>query len=233
MSDEKEEIIDEQDGHDAVDPSIGLTPLENMLRKADIAEFMLQMLKKLKVDCGFRSIKMANAPYDYYSWDLEKRAKFLGAPSYQCLTKTMIMVNYFYREENASDPHYPRFVVVIVQYCRQISSQKVLNVMKRYQNSFYENQPEKKVGIKGFKFRLSENTDMEKLSGYRFNAVTPFFMADQTLPVILDDSIASLDCGYFWLGGGRVSLKLGTSVDEFKQHLGKRLIVDKISDSKK
>ena len=80
---------------------------------------------------------MANAPHDYYSWSLEQRAKFLGAPRIEMLCKTMIMVNYQYKEENASDPHYPRFVVVIVQYCRQISSQRVLNVMKKYQNSFY------------------------------------------------------------------------------------------------
>ena len=63
------------------DESVGLTPLQNSLRKAEIAEFMLTMLKRLKVDHGYRSIAMANAPYDYYSWDLEKRAKFLGAAS--------------------------------------------------------------------------------------------------------------------------------------------------------
>ena len=83
---------EKEEKHD--DPAKGLTPLENMLRKADIAEFMLTMLKRLKVDCGFRSIKMANAPHDYYTWDLHKRAKFLGAPSHESLCKTMIMVNY-------------------------------------------------------------------------------------------------------------------------------------------
>ena len=65
---------------------------------------------------------MANTPYDYYSWELKDRMKFLGAPSIQSLCKTMIMVNYEYRESNASDPHYPRYLLVVVQYCRQISS---------------------------------------------------------------------------------------------------------------
>ena len=212
-AEEHVEQIEEQEEHQE-DPSKGLTPLENILRKADIAEFMLTMLKRLKVDHGFRSIKMANAPFDYYSWDLNKRAKFLGAPNIECLTKTMIMVNYMYREESKDDPHYPRFVVVIVQYCRQISSQKVLNLMKKYQNSFYKN-AEDKIGIKGHKFRLAENKDMEELSGYRFNAVTPFFMANEKLPVVLDESIATLDPKYFWMGGGRVSLKLGTSIEDF------------------
>ena len=178
---EQEEVVQE-------DPSLHISPVENMVRKAEIVEFMLTMMKKLKVDYGFRSIQMANAPYEYYSWDLQKRAKFLNAPSYECLTKSMIMVNYMYREENASDPHYPKFVLVIVQYCRQISSQKVLNVAKRYQNSFYTDKKDedKKIGIKGYKFRLCTNEDMEELSGYRFNAVTPFLMKNETMPVILD-----------------------------------------------
>ena len=93
-----------------------------MLRKADIAEFMLHMIKELKTNHKLLSIQAANAPWDYYSWDLEKRAKFLGAPSFKSLTKTMIMENYVYREENSSDPNYPRFVVIIVQYCKTISS---------------------------------------------------------------------------------------------------------------
>ena len=145
----------------------------------------------------------------------------------------MIMVNYMYREEYKDDPHYPRYVVVIVQYCRQISSQKVLNVAKRYQNSFYENEPEKKVGIKGHKFRLATDEDMDRLSGYRFNAVFPFFMKDETLPIILDQSIAELRPQYFWMGGGRVSLKTGTSVADFKKYAGDRLIIEQVSDPKK
>ena len=123
MSETKDKVEEvEVQEEESKDPSVGLTPLENMLRKAEIVEFMLTMTKRLKVDHGFRSIKMANAPFDYYKWDLNKRAKFLGAPDIEMLTKTMIMVNYMYREESKEDPHYPRFVVVIVQYCRQISS---------------------------------------------------------------------------------------------------------------
>ena len=38
------------------DPAEGLTSVENMLRKTDIAEFMLTMLHRLKVVKGFRSI---------------------------------------------------------------------------------------------------------------------------------------------------------------------------------
>ena len=97
--------------------------------------------------------------------------------------------------------------------------------MKNYQNSFYENEPEKKIGIKGFKFRLAEDKDMEELSGYRFNAVTPFFMANETLPVIIDGPIAKLQPAYIWMGGGRVSLKIGVSLPDLKSYLGDRLLV--------
>lgn len=57
---------------------------------------------------------MARAPNDYYTWNLEKRKEFLGAPSIHALTKTIIMKNSEYNDEYASDPYYPRFIAVIV-----------------------------------------------------------------------------------------------------------------------
>ena len=190
MSASKKIEVDENDERHE-DPSKGLTPLEDLVRRAETIEFMHIMLQRMKVEKGFRSVQMANAPNDYYSWDLAKRAKFLGAPSAQSLCKTMIMVNYEYRESNASDPHYPRYLVVVIQYCRQISSQKVLNFAKKYQNSFYNDKANesKKVGIKGFKFRMATQEDMSRLSGYKHNAVTPFFMANEDLVVVLDEHI--------------------------------------------
>ena len=64
------------------DPTKSMTKLEVLQYKTDIAEFMLDMLRKLKIDYGFRSITMANAPWDYYCKSLEERAKFLGAPTF-------------------------------------------------------------------------------------------------------------------------------------------------------
>ena len=71
---------------------------------------------------------------------------------------------------------------------------------------------------------------MENLSGYKFNAVTPFFMADESLPVLLDLSIAELSPAYFWLGGGRVSLKTGVSVADVQKYLGSRLHIHSITN---
>lgn len=39
--------------------------LENMLERAETVEFMLKMLKRLRVDLGLRSVQMANTPWDF------------------------------------------------------------------------------------------------------------------------------------------------------------------------
>jgi len=53
------------------DPTKSMTVLEALEYKTDIADFMLGMIKKLKIDYGYRSITMANAPWNYYAWSLE------------------------------------------------------------------------------------------------------------------------------------------------------------------
>ena len=84
--------------------------------------------------------------------------------------------------------------------------------MKNYQR---DNTQQKVVGKKFFKFRLADEADAFELSGYKYNSITPFFMKNDSLRIILSKGIYDLDPKYFWLGGGRVELKLGVSVDEF------------------
>jgi len=178
----------------------------------------------MKVDLGFKSVQMANIePQIYFPWSLERRMEFLGAPSVESLCKTMIMENTNYREQNADDPHYVKYLVVVIQYCRNINAQKVLNYAKQYQNSYYTEKGDesKKIGAKGFKFRLASKQAMADLSGYEHNAVTPLFMKSE-LAVVLDEHIAELEPAYFWMGGGRLSLKLGISLEHFKAYLGPR-----------
>jgi hypothetical protein len=54
-------------------------------------------------------------------------------------------------------------------------------------------------------------------------------MKNDSLNVILSEGIYNLNPKYFWLGGGRVELKLGISVDEFMKFFGDRVILGKIS----
>ena len=54
-------------------------------------------------------------------------------------------------------------------------------------------------------------------------------MKNDSLRIILSEGVYNLDPKYFFLGGGRVELKLGVSVDEFMQFFGERVIVGNIS----
>ena len=143
------------------------------------------------------------------------------------LCKTIIMKNSEYNDSKSSDPYYPRFIMVIVQYSKKLISQQVASIMKDYQRK--HTQPEKHVGKKFFKYRLADEADAYELSGYKYNSITPFFMKNDSLIIILSDGITQLDTQYFWLGGGRVELKIGVSVEEFKGFFGERVIIGNIS----
>lgn len=102
--------------------------------------------------------------------------------------------------------------------------------MKNYQRDAYKNDKSKVIGRKFFKYRLAEEEDAYALSGYKYNAITPFFMNNNDLKIIIADTIVhGLNPAYFWLGGGRVELKIGVSVEEFMAYFGDRVIVGNIS----
>lgn len=86
------------------------------------------------------------------------------------------------------------------------------------------------VSNKGFHFRLAEHEEALELSGYQYNAITPFLMEGEAkhLPIILSYEIASLDPAYFWFSGGRIQIKMGVSVADFLKHFGQRVVVAKV-----
>ncbi len=100
--------------------------------------------------------------------------------------------------------------------------------MKDYQRK-HNPDSSKHVGKKYFKFRLADEADAFELSGYKYNSITPFFMTSNTLRIIIGETIVNLSPRYFWLGGGRVELKMGVSVDEFLQFFGDRVIIGPVS----
>jgi hypothetical protein len=91
--------------------------------------------------------------------------------------------------EVAGDPSYPKHVIVITQFEAKLNAQKLLTVMKKFQNETTKSG--KQVSNKGFHFRLSEQDDALALSGYKYNAITPFFMEGEgnDLPIILSEDI--------------------------------------------
>jgi prolyl-tRNA editing enzyme YbaK/EbsC (Cys-tRNA(Pro) deacylase) len=50
------------------------------------------------------------------------------------------------------------------------------------------------VSNKGFHFRLAEHEEALALTGYQFNAITPFLIEKEAknLPILLSEEIASL-----------------------------------------
>lgn len=160
-----------------------------------------------------RSAYMKRTPKDYYEWTLEQRRALLEAPSTFYLCKTIIMENSAYAEEYAAEPWYYRYVAVIIQYEDKLNAEKVMKLMKSLQNDHVS---KAKVSKKHFHFRLADEAVAQQLTGYGYNATTPFLMKT-SMPIILTARVAELQPAYFWMGGGEVELKLGMSVSEFVQ----------------
>lgn len=83
---------------------------------------------------------------------------------------------------------------------------------------------------KGFHFRLAEHEEALTLTGYQFNAITPFLIEKEAknLPILLSEEIASLEPAYFWFSGGRIQIKMGVSVADFQKYFGERVVVSKL-----
>lgn len=109
-----------------------MTPEEELVDRADSVYVLMNFTKMLKVDYGLRSLQMARAPPHYYTWTLEQRRAFLGAATIDSLCKTIIMKNSEYKEECSSDPFYPKFIMVIVQYSKKLVAQSIAEIMKNY-----------------------------------------------------------------------------------------------------
>ena len=97
--------------------------------------------------------------------------------------------------------------------------------MKEYQHA---NTKHDKLSLKNFHFRFTEESEAVSLSGYVHNAVTPFFMHDENIPIILSQDVLDLEPAYIWMGGGRLNIKMGVTVADFLRYFGKRVIVAKI-----
>ena len=48
------------------------------------------------------------------------------------------------------------------------------------------------MSLKCFHFRLAEESEALEMSGYQYNAITPFFMKCDNVPIILSEDIVQL-----------------------------------------
>ena len=78
-------------------------------------------------------------------------------------------------EESKASEYYTRFICVVVQYVSELNNEKMIKLLKARQNENCE----QKVSRKGFHFRLAQKELSHQLTGYRFNSVTPFLLAEK------------------------------------------------------
>eukprot|EP01016_Furgasonia_blochmanni_P048748 TRINITY_DN7310_c0_g1_i1.p1 TRINITY_DN7310_c0_g1~~TRINITY_DN7310_c0_g1_i1.p1 ORF type:complete len:314 (+),score=59.94 TRINITY_DN7310_c0_g1_i1:98-943(+) len=159
----------------------------------------------------FESATIVKVRPDYYNLSLTERKFILNAPSEAHLCKTIVMENTAFVPENESK-HYFRYVAVIIQYVTRIHSEKIMKACRDIQNNNPGNGV--KLGKRAFHYRLLDDAEADKMTGYGYNGVTPFLLKTP-MPVILSDKITKLSPQCFWLGGGDVDLKIRISVDEF------------------
>jgi len=184
-------------------------------------------MKELCLRAGLASAHLRLADSDYYDRELHERAVFLGSPV-ETLCKTMVMENTAFQTDLAG-PHYPRFICTVVQYCATLNSDKMMKAVREWHQTHC---PEKKASRSAFNFRVCEESESDRLSGYGHNGVTPLFFAEP-VPVFVAKAIEDVGVGYLWLGGGDTDIKLRVSLAELREKAGVEVVVADISNPKK
>ncbi|KFG57588.1 YbaK/proline-tRNA ligase associated domain-containing protein [Toxoplasma gondii RUB] len=139
---------------------------------------------------------------DYYDISLQERANLLKIPSTLHLCKTVVMENT--RHTGVNDKLNSKYYLIVVQYQRKVNGERVKDLVKSLNA-----ERGLKLGNKKLNFNFCKTS--EELTGFVYNAVTPF-AAKTDVPVIVDSALLALDPPLVWLGGGEVDLKLRVSV---------------------
>ena len=150
-------------------------------------------------------------PTHYYALKLEQRKALLLGDGVNQLCKAMLMENNRYSGiHEKGDSFYPRFILVVVQYIASINPKKLNNYLRGEYGLEGVSQPPSS----SYNYRVASETDNMRLTGFEHNAVSPFGLIDETIPIILPKSITDSRVRFIWLGGGHEHLKVGVAVSE-------------------
>jgi len=133
---------------------------------------------------------------------MRERSKLLNCDVRQ-MCKSMLLENKQWRGTDEFDPANARFYLVVVQYAATFDAGRLRSALVE----------RTKLPAKAFNFRVADEKDNDRLSGFKHNAVTPFGFAESRVPVVLSDAAAKM--GFIWMGGGHEAFKLGVPVDAF------------------
>ncbi len=145
---------------------------------------------------GLYSSRWVWVPEPYYTWPMEKRAEILKSPSTAHLCKSLLLENKKVTNELFHFEFHPRFVLAVLQYDAELSTDLLTRSIRRLRPVSERLDP----SSSNFDWRVADPEDNDRITGYKFNSVTPFGLKED-VPIILSSSIA--DLGYFWMGGGQ------------------------------
>jgi len=116
---------------------------------------------------GMYSSRWAWVPEPYYTWPLERRAALLKVPSTAHLCKSLLLENKKVTDETKDFWTNPRFVMVILQYEAELSTELLTKSIRKLRPV------EDRLDASSFDWRVAEPEDNDRITGYKFNSVTP------------------------------------------------------------
>jgi hypothetical protein len=116
---------------------------------------------------GLYSSRWVWVPEPYYTWPLEKRASMLKAPTTAHLCKSLLLENKKVTDQTHDFWLHPRFVMVILQYEAELSTDLLTKSIRRLRPV------EERLDPSNFDWRVADPEDNDRITGYQFNSVTP------------------------------------------------------------
>jgi hypothetical protein len=118
---------------------------------------------------GLYSSRWVWVPEPYYTWPLEKRASMLKAPTTAHLCKSLLLENKKVTDKTHDFLLHPRFVMVILQYEAELSTDLLTKSIRRLRPVEERLDP----SPSNFDWRVADPEDNDRITGYQFNSVTP------------------------------------------------------------
>lgn len=206
--------------------------LEARVAALKVSLSQIELVKSLKADSKLSSVQTIKTANDYYSQPLESRAKILQTPNEgtEFLCKTLVCRNSWFDEKFASDPTYPEYIGIVVQFIRDVDFPALGKMVKAWQNS---NTSGEALSQKKFKYRQTTPEECFEITQCKFNGVTPFGWANDSrgfpIPIVMSDAICANKPEYLFLGAGEENTKVGLSVADFQKYHGDHFLIANIT----
>ena len=96
----------------------------------------------------------------------------LQAPTTRLLCKSLLLENKKVTPETYNFVYNPRFVLVVLQYDSELDVSLLTKSIRKLQPIV-----EERLDPSDFDWRVADSDDNDRITGYKFNSVTPFVSA--------------------------------------------------------